>query len=638
MKKLWLIFPALLIAGLVMTGCPNDTTTHGGQPTGDITWTLKADGDADNDTTKITITLSRSANLSGEGVVTLTGDNVEYGDITGGGRNWEIPITEVTYTDNVSVTITQEGIEADTKEIMVYKVGMEAPATYTVEADGAAGTETSTKITFTFNKEISELEADDITFDPPGIVTKGALTETENLKVWELAITGVSEEAELTVTINKTGTISHLGEKVQVHFKPLGFADLYDVTELEVDGTYEENPAMGTGKITGNDLDAIVHANHGSLLRISIDISNAEAGAEPGSVIGAVGNFQPDDEVGYDRYRNLSIVWPAEGNTVDLPTSEVNRYFSQIADEFLYVNAWDGVKITKVELCVKKTADEKPTFGEGVFMLLGVPSGGTPPGKGKILYVDYREITGGNDDWVLKLYITGGTGNVGRIGPTEAAYANIYIDSAGVFEITVGALKAIKDNNKTITDTKEVIIDLFGNVVTALTRIELCYAPTSPAIQTLSVFKENEFLVGGQETLTDGVTLDNGIKVAPATNAATYSVTIEFGTPVDITDYTKLVIEWNGVFAGDATWHFNEFSLQTKILFSDDEDVSRTMAISASPATINFTGTDWDEADREQCTGISFSLSSPKKTNGSPSQIIASELEDLYITKITFVE
>ena len=462
MKKFWLIFPALLIAGLVMTGCPNDTTSNGGHTPGDITWTLTADGDKDNDTTKITITLSRSADLSGDGVVEVSTGNVTCGDITGQGTSWEIPITAVIETDDVSVTITKAGIEAGPKEVMVHKAGMEDPAaTYTVLADGAAGTVSSAKITFTFDKDISELEleADDITFTPDGIVTKGALTETSDPKVWELAITAVSREAKLTVTINKFG-ITHIEHTVQVYFN---IADFYNISSLAIDSTYmgddpEGDAEAGRGQIRADDFTAINAANRGSFLRITIDTSGANSGVKEGSVIGAVGNLE-----NFDPSRNLSIVWPAEGNTVDLPLTEIFRYIpQQILNDFLYVNVWDGVKITKVELYAKKTADEEPDKGEGVFALIGIPSGG----KGKIGYADYLEITA-TEDGVLWIYIEGGSGKVGSIGSTgNNNPAETTGLTAGKNEILVSTLTSLG-----IKKTTEIVITLSGGAT--ITKIEL---------------------------------------------------------------------------------------------------------------------------------------------------------------------
>jgi len=86
--------------------------------------------------------------------------------------------------------------------------------TWEAEADGVAGTTTSTKITFTFSESVTSLSANDITItNGTGSATKGALTGSGT--TWNLAITDVSEGI-VSVRIIKDG-ISKDSQNVTLH-------------------------------------------------------------------------------------------------------------------------------------------------------------------------------------------------------------------------------------------------------------------------------------------------------------------------------------------------------------------------------------------------------------------------------------
>lgn len=63
----------------------------------------------------------------------------------------------------------------------------------------------TTKIVFTFNEDVTDLDLEDIIITKKdGEATKGALTETDDEKVWELTIT-VIKAGEISVKIDKEG-------------------------------------------------------------------------------------------------------------------------------------------------------------------------------------------------------------------------------------------------------------------------------------------------------------------------------------------------------------------------------------------------------------------------------------------------
>jgi hypothetical protein len=114
----------------------------------------------------------------------------------------------------VTVSINKTGIESGSKTVSVHNQGEATPLTYTVTADGASGTATSTALTFTFIEVVSGLSATDITVaNGTGSATKGDFTGSG--QTWFLAIT-VSSAGTVTVSINKTG-IESGSQTVTVH-------------------------------------------------------------------------------------------------------------------------------------------------------------------------------------------------------------------------------------------------------------------------------------------------------------------------------------------------------------------------------------------------------------------------------------
>jgi len=116
--------------------------------------------------------------------------------------------------------------------------------TWEAEADGVAGTTTSTKITFTFSESVTGLSANDITItNGTGSATKGALTGSGT--TWNLAITDVSEGI-VSVKINKDG-ISSASQNVTLHKSTTS-----DITWAlaQVGGVPGENGAAPTASTT----------------------------------------------------------------------------------------------------------------------------------------------------------------------------------------------------------------------------------------------------------------------------------------------------------------------------------------------------------------------------------------------------
>ena len=116
MKRLWSFFPALLlIAGIVLMGCPND-------PPADITYSAVADGVKDTTpSTKITFTFNEEVTGLAAGDITITDGTgkAAKGALTGSAKVWTLGITGVSQGD-VKVKIAKSGIEGAEKTVAVY--------------------------------------------------------------------------------------------------------------------------------------------------------------------------------------------------------------------------------------------------------------------------------------------------------------------------------------------------------------------------------------------------------------------------------------------------------------------------------------------------------------------------------------
>ena len=129
MKKLWLLFPALLLtAGLIFMGCDNGGG-GGGDP--DIDWELTNDGTTDADglgtktTENLIITFKKAVELgTASAVVTVDPAAIRSGAVAKiSDTVYHVPVT-VTSPGEVKVTITQKGIVAGPKTTHTILVGV----------------------------------------------------------------------------------------------------------------------------------------------------------------------------------------------------------------------------------------------------------------------------------------------------------------------------------------------------------------------------------------------------------------------------------------------------------------------------------------------------------------------------------
>ncbi|MDR1909586.1 MAG: hypothetical protein LBQ35_06705 [Spirochaetaceae bacterium] len=123
------------------------------------------------------------------------------GALSGAGANRSLGI-RVEAEGTLKVTILRSGIESAVKTVTVYSDGQP----YLAEADGSAGTEDTSAITFTFEEPVEDLSAGDIIIVNAGAtVSKGALSGAGT--VWTLGLT-VTNPGAITVAIRKAGVES----------------------------------------------------------------------------------------------------------------------------------------------------------------------------------------------------------------------------------------------------------------------------------------------------------------------------------------------------------------------------------------------------------------------------------------------
>jgi len=444
-KKLWVVIPALLvIAGMVLTGCPNGSTDDDPK---DITWTLSADGAGDTinggtvDTTKVTITFNKSvANLRGQDV-TLEGpvdDNYTLSKVSG--TVWEVPVT-VTGSGSVAVTITSKGIEkfgsagaTTAPTVLIWKMGEKAKTAWTAVADGESNNITSTKITLSFSDPVTklpasvELEAGNITIanvpSNAGRADKGTLTGSG--ATWTQNIT-VNVQGKIRVTITKDGIDSNYKDIdiFKLEGPPTipedGDDGINSWVNLAVDHSDDdpikeaENELLGKGVITGADFDAIVDATQykNTYLRLYLDLTaytdprGYGAGAV-GNVLGTDGKPSGNDNLGFNSTSGTN--YPV----VSLPLKDLKKYYD-VGDGEIFVNIWSGAKIIAIQLIVPVNLELEDSLPEGVteFTLGEVDD---IPGKGFFGAPDVAVLNAAKPGSYLEIYWENAPGSNWGVG------------------------------------------------------------------------------------------------------------------------------------------------------------------------------------------------------------------------------
>ena len=317
MKKLWLLLPALILAaGLVFMGCP-EPDDDDPVPTGDVKWEVTADGVgalgiAAMDTTAITITLNKDAQLQSQNVTFPTSivDRGTFTKVTD--RIYRITVTAKN-TGILPVTISRTGFEAGTQNVDIWKVGTVMLKYFTAVADGAANETTSTKITITLDSPMAALDAESFTLTKPAAgaadFIEGDLTTADEGAglIYDLAITVISA-GKVNVTTTLTG-YDTAPVSVDLHKAP-DIVEGIDIGEPTETGGYKQ------WDISAEDLATIKAAVSGSQLRvyITVPVDRHDWGLGAIGVAGG-GTIElkvPSDQTGLEVYIDVWVAWILE--------------------------------------------------------------------------------------------------------------------------------------------------------------------------------------------------------------------------------------------------------------------------------------------------------------------------------------
>jgi hypothetical protein len=187
---------------------------------------LTADGSASATTTKVALTFDKDiAGLEEEDITITAGSTgTAKGILTRTGTGtYELMVSDITAGGQITVAVAKTGyaISPATKAITVYYYIVPGSTLVTfsgLTSDGSASA-TTTKVTLTFDKDITGLEAGDIMITPGSTGTaQGTLTRT-GIGVYELTVNGIAAGGQIIVAVVKTGyAISPASKNVTVFY------------------------------------------------------------------------------------------------------------------------------------------------------------------------------------------------------------------------------------------------------------------------------------------------------------------------------------------------------------------------------------------------------------------------------------
>lgn len=204
-----------------------------------------ADGNAASaSTTKVTLTFDKDiAGLATSDItITANGTGATRGTLTkvAGTGVYELTLTGITSSGSIGVAVAKAGYTFTPSSITtVAVVFYEIPVTFnSAVADGTDGSATTTKVTLTFDKDITELAASDITITAGSTgATAGALTRTGS-GVYELTLTGITQSGNITIGVAKSGyaiTPNSIANVAVVYYQ----APVVTVTRTSALGVYK---------------------------------------------------------------------------------------------------------------------------------------------------------------------------------------------------------------------------------------------------------------------------------------------------------------------------------------------------------------------------------------------------------------
>ena len=275
--------------GITKTDTFNVTVTAA--PTADITYTITQTGGANKtddsngaDTTGIVFTFSASVTgLTADHISVTSGNgSVTKGALSGSGTSWTLGVT-VTTPGNVTVSIIKTGIEAETKNVTVYKTGQTAPALTGITLNSSA-----VKNNYTQND----------TFDLTGLVVTANYSDSTSATVigyisnpadgatlsstGQITVTVSYTEGEVTKTASfivnvtaatTTKTLTDITLNSSAVEKDYTQNETLDLTGLIVTANYSDSTSAPVTDFTSNPADGAVLSSTG---QITVTVSYTE--------------------------------------------------------------------------------------------------------------------------------------------------------------------------------------------------------------------------------------------------------------------------------------------------------------------------------------------------------------------------
>jgi len=212
-----------------------------------ITFTyLTANGSAADTTTRLTLIFDKD--ITGLKVADITlyagTTGAVKGDLTKTGTGvYDLAVNGITAGGKVSVSVSKSGyaISGDPKTVTVYynsSPSTNIAATFTNLMANGSATDTTTRLTLTFDKDIAGLSAADITLTAGSTrAVKGSLTRT-GIGVYDLAIGGITAGGSVMVSVAKSGyNITDGSKTVTVYYYVSSTAITAAFTGLTADGS-----------------------------------------------------------------------------------------------------------------------------------------------------------------------------------------------------------------------------------------------------------------------------------------------------------------------------------------------------------------------------------------------------------------
>jgi hypothetical protein len=377
-KKLWWILPAVVMAGLVMMGCPTDT--GGGGDTVTITWDVNGGKWADNSTAVKKSTINKGSTVTPPASPTKDGGFTfkEWNSIQSGVGGTGLWGAAKTYSrDTTFYAQYQQGfIEKPAEELELatpttesnYKKWVISDDDFTAIKDAVSGSQLRLHITVPTDRHDWGLGAigiaDGATLD---LTVPSNQTGTEvTINIWVAwLLDKIGDETPLAIMLWTDNNGSELTKieliEPETPFnppeppkpptkpaqRPMEYFDF--VQEITTTGGSEGSEVTGKGNIEDPDLGVIKAAKAGSILRFYMkNVTDPYASRAGWNDVGTVGSTTSTGKVNmkgvneYDTTEHLFIF--------DLPISELDGVYPLASATFIFVNPYNGCIVALCEL------------------------------------------------------------------------------------------------------------------------------------------------------------------------------------------------------------------------------------------------------------------------------------------------